>query len=275
MADGRRPVRPRARDRVRQPGGLRRDLVALVQPDPTLARERGDPRLADDDVLRRALLHAPAPGRHARDVERAPRHLLCLGLESAVPARHHRPTHRAQPGPGVRRVHLAARHRAARDLVRERREHPGDGRDPDDPADLRLGLVLHREPALAGGRLRDRQRDLAPGPHLGRAVGRAQPEPLRRDAELVVRAQPVRPLADADVARADLLHRPASHQHAALQLHALADQLLGDGLLLHRRRRPPHPPVADAGLAEDDRGSLLLDAARARSSHSRSTSSGR
>src|SRR6188768_2846948 len=44
------------------------------------------------------------------------------------------------------------------------------------------------QPALAGGRLRDRQRHLAPGPHLGVAVGRAQPEPLRRDAELVVRA---------------------------------------------------------------------------------------
>ena len=137
---------------------------------------------------------------------------------------------------------------AARHLVRERREHPRDGRDPDDPADLRLRLVLHREPALAGRRLRDRQRDLASGPHLGRAVGCAQPEPLGRDPELVVRPQPVRALADADAAGADLLHRPARHQHAALQLHALADQFLGDGVLLHRasatttsssRPRPP------------------------------------
>src|SRR6266576_1119883 len=46
---------------------------------------------------------------------------------------------------------------------RERREHPCDRRDPDDQTDLRLRLVLHREPDLAGGRLRDRQRDLEPG----------------------------------------------------------------------------------------------------------------
>ena len=143
------------------PGGLRRDLVAVLQPDPARARERRDPRVADDDVLRRALLHAAAPRRHARDVERAARHLLRLGLEPDVPARDHRVADRPQPGPGVRRVHLADRHRPARHLVRERREHPGDRRDPDDPADLRLRLVLHREPALAGRRLRDRQRDLA------------------------------------------------------------------------------------------------------------------
>src|SRR5580765_5987898 len=37
LADGRRPVRPRARDRVRHPGGLRRDPVAELQPDPTRA----------------------------------------------------------------------------------------------------------------------------------------------------------------------------------------------------------------------------------------------
>ena len=48
-------------------------------------RERRDPRLAHDDVLRRALLHAPAARRDARDVERAARHLVRLGLEPDVP----------------------------------------------------------------------------------------------------------------------------------------------------------------------------------------------
>ena len=167
-----------------------------------------------------------------------------------------------QPGPRVRRVHLAARHRAPRHLVREHRQHPRDGRDADDQAALRHRLVLHREPALARGRLRDRQRHLAPRQHLGRAVRRARQQPLRRDAQLVVRAQPLRAVADADADRADVLHRPARHQHAALQLHALARQLLGDGVLLHRRRRPPHPPVADPVVAEDDRRDLVVDAAR-------------
>ena len=86
-------------------------------------------------------------------------------------ARDHRAPHGPQPGPRVRRVHLARRHRPADHLVREHLEHPRDGRDPDDPADLRLRLVLHREPALARGRLRDRQRHLAPRQHLGRASG--------------------------------------------------------------------------------------------------------
>ena len=66
-----------------------------------------------------------------------------------------------------------------------------------------------------------------PGQHLGRAVGRARRKPLGRDPELVVRAQPVRALADADAARAHVLHRPARHQHAALQLHALARSASG------------------------------------------------
>jgi cbb3-type cytochrome oxidase subunit 1 len=43
-------------------------------------------------------------------------------------------------------------------------------------------------------------------------------------------------MADPDAARADVLHRPARHEHAALQLHAVADQLLGHGVLLHGRR---------------------------------------
>src|SRR5207248_9828409 len=91
LADRRRPLRARSRDGVRHAGGLRRDLLALVQPRAALARERRDPRLADDDVLRRALLHAPAPRRDARDVERAARDLVRLGLEPDVPARDRRP----------------------------------------------------------------------------------------------------------------------------------------------------------------------------------------
>ena len=50
---------------------------------------------------------------------------------------------------------------AAGDLARVRRQHPRDGLAADDPPDLRLGLVLHREPDLARCRLRDRQRHLA------------------------------------------------------------------------------------------------------------------
>ena len=197
------------------------------------------------------------------DVERAARrHLVRWAWNLMFLLGDHRPADRSQPGPRVRRVHLADRHRAARHLVREHRQHPRDGLDPDDQADLRLRLVLHREPALARGGLRDRQRDLAAGAHLGRAVRRARGQPLRRDPQLVVRAQPLRALADADAARAHVLHRPARHQHAALQLHAVAHQLLGDGVLLHRRRRPPHPAVADTGVAEDDRRGLVVDAAR-------------
>src|ERR1043166_8797385 len=90
----------------------------------------------------------------------------------------------------------------------------------------------------------------------------ARLESLRRHAQLVVRPQPVRTVADPDVARADVLHRPAGNQHSPLQLHALPRFLLGHGVLLHGSGRPPHPPVADAVLAEDDRGGLLLDAAR-------------
>src|SRR3954451_18526510 len=70
LADRRRPLRTRARDRVRDPGGLRRNLVHELQPDPAGARERRDPRVADDDVLRRAVLHAAAARRYARNVER-------------------------------------------------------------------------------------------------------------------------------------------------------------------------------------------------------------
>src|SRR5439155_12046006 len=99
LADSRRPVRPRPRDGVRYAGSLRRHLVAQLQPDPAVARERRDPRLADNDVLRRTLLHAPPPGRHARDVERAPGRLVRVGLEPDVPARGHRAPHGPQPGP--------------------------------------------------------------------------------------------------------------------------------------------------------------------------------
>ena len=81
---------------------------------------------------------------------------------------------------------------AARHLVREHLQHPGDRPDPDDPPDLRLRLVLHREPDLARRRLRDRERDLGPGQHLGRAVGSSDEQPLGRDPQLVVRAQPLR-----------------------------------------------------------------------------------
>src|SRR6266487_622480 len=45
LADCRRPVRARARDRVHLARGVRRHLVAVVQPCPAVARERGDPRL--------------------------------------------------------------------------------------------------------------------------------------------------------------------------------------------------------------------------------------
>ena len=100
-----------------------------------------------------------------------------------------------------------------------------------------------------------------PGTSGARRPGALDQQPLRRDPQLVVRAQPLRPVADADADRAHVLHRPAHHQHAALQLHAVARQLLGNGVPLHRRRRPPHPAVADAGLAEDDRRGLVLDAA--------------
>ena len=85
-----------------------------------------------------------------------------------------------------------------------------------------------------------------PGKVWSAPSGALDEQPLGRDPQLVVRAQPLRLMADADAARAHLLHRPAGHEHAALQLHALARQLLGDGVLLHGRRRPPHPPVADA-----------------------------
>ena len=95
LADGRRSLRARARDGVRVARGVRRDLLADVQPHPAGARERRHPRLAHDDVLRRALLHAPAPRRHARDVERAARDHLLLGVEPHVPARHRR---RCSPG---------------------------------------------------------------------------------------------------------------------------------------------------------------------------------
>ena len=142
------------------PGGVRGHLVALVQPGPAVARERRDPGVADDDVLRSALLHAPAARRHPRHVERTAGRLVRLGVERHVHARDYRPADRAQPGPRVRGVHLAARHRAARHLVRQHLQHPGDRPDPDDPPDLRLRLVLHREPDLARRRLRDRERDL-------------------------------------------------------------------------------------------------------------------
>src|SRR5881409_3733964 len=54
-------------------------LVAELQPHKTVARQRRDSRLADDDVLRRALLHVAAPRRNARDVERAARRLVRVG----------------------------------------------------------------------------------------------------------------------------------------------------------------------------------------------------
>ena len=100
--------------------------------------------------------------------------LVRLGLEPDVPVRRDRPAHRPQPGPRVRGVHLAGRHRPAGHLAGEHRQHPRDRRAADDQADLRLRLVLHREPDLAGRRLRDRQRHLAPRPRLGRALGRAR-----------------------------------------------------------------------------------------------------
>ena len=261
LADRRRPLRPRPRDGVRDTGGVRRHLVAQLQPDSARARERRHPRLADDDVLRRALLHAPASDRHARDVERAAGRVVRLGVEPDVSARDHRPADGPQPGPRVRRVHLADRHLAARDLARVRRQHPRHRLAADDPPDLRHGLVLHSQPHLARGRLRDRQRHLASRAHLGRSVRRVGGKPVGRDAQLVVRAQPVRSVVDADADRDHVLHGPAHHEHAAVQLHPLPHLLLGNGVPLHRCRRPPHPPVPDALVAEDDRGGVLVGAA--------------
>src|SRR5205814_8307830 len=51
LAHRRRPVRSRARDRVRHAGGVRRLLVAHFRARQAVARERRDPRVADDDVL--------------------------------------------------------------------------------------------------------------------------------------------------------------------------------------------------------------------------------
>src|SRR5207302_4588963 len=70
LADGRRPLWARPGDGVRHARSVWRDLVPVVQPRAPVACQRGDPRVAVDDVLRRALLHAPAARRYARDVER-------------------------------------------------------------------------------------------------------------------------------------------------------------------------------------------------------------
>src|SRR6266511_5475181 len=87
LADRRRPRRRRALDGVRQPGRVRRDLLARLLACPAGPRQRRDPRLADDDVLRRPLLHAASAVRYAWDVERAARGLLRVGVERDVPAR--------------------------------------------------------------------------------------------------------------------------------------------------------------------------------------------
>ena len=184
-----------------------------------------------------------------------------LGVEPDVSARDHRPADGPQPGPRVRRVHLADRHLAARGLARVRRQHPRHRLAADDPPDLRHGLVLHSQPHLARGRLRDRQRHLASREHLGRSVRRIGGKPVGRDAQLVVRPQPVRSVVDADADRDHVLHGPAHHEHAAVQLHAFPHLLLGNGIPLHRCRRPPHPPIPDALMAEDDRGGVLVGAA--------------
>src|SRR6266511_3529499 len=60
LADRRRSLWRRPFDRVRLAGRLRRHLVARLLARPPGARQRRHPRLADDDVLRRALLHAAA-----------------------------------------------------------------------------------------------------------------------------------------------------------------------------------------------------------------------
>ena len=95
LADRRRPLRARARDRVRHPRSIRQYLLAELQQDPAVSRQRRDSRVADDDVLRRALLHAAAPDRHPGHVERTPRRVVRLGVEPDVPARNHRAADRA------------------------------------------------------------------------------------------------------------------------------------------------------------------------------------
>mgnify|MGYP003694592953 CR=1 FL=1 len=205
--------------------------MAELQPDPAGARERRDPRLADDDVLRRALLHAPAPGRHARDVERAARASWCawawnlmylLGIIGLLTGHSQGREYGEFIWPidiallviwlanvvnilatvairTIRPIYVSVWFFIASPLWLA--------------VDYAIGNVIWQPRAASGARL----------------PARSSAKPVGRDAQLVVRAQPVRSLADADADRADVLHRPARHEHAALQLHALAHLLLGDG----------------------------------------------
>ena len=171
LADGRRPLRARARDRVRRrprPSAGSRGFVQPVRPSHV-----NGVILAWLTMMYFGALFYMLPrlvGTRGMWSERlgvicawAWNLMYLLGIIGLL-------TGHSQ-GREYARVHLADRHRAARHLVRQHRQHPGDGLDPDDQADLRLRLVLHREPALARGRLRDRERDLATRARLGRPSG--------------------------------------------------------------------------------------------------------
>ena len=119
-------------------------------------------------------------------------------------------------------------------------------------------LVLHREPDLARGRLRDRQRDLA-----ARATSGARPSGALSNSlsDAILNwwyAHNLFGLWLTPMLIALTYYIVPRITNTPLYSYTLSlDQLLGDGVLLHGRGRPPHPAVADAGLAEDDRRGLL------------------